>query len=157
MFSKRFRIKLLNFYPPFLGAGIRITHVSEDFLTVEARMKLHWWNRNAVGTHFGGSLYALCDPFYMLILMEQMGSNYIIWDKTATIRFKRPGRSTVTARFHISPQRLEEIRTEIDKVGRKDYTFSTQVLGSEGEVIAEVEKLVYVRRKDFVYSVRRKS
>jgi hypothetical protein len=157
MFSKRFRIKLLNFYPPFLGSGIHITHVSEDLLTVEARMKLHWWNRNAVGTHFGGSLYALCDPFYMLILMEQMGSNYIIWDKTATIRFKRPGRSTVTARFHISPQRVEDIRTEIDKVGRKDYTFNTQVLGLEGEVIAEVEKLVYVRRKDFVYSVRRKS
>ncbi len=157
MFSKRFRIKLLNFYPPFLGAGIHITHVSADLLTVETRLKLHWWNRNAVGTHFGGSLYALCDPFYMLILMEQMGSNYIIWDKTATIRFKRPGRSTVTARFHVSPQRVEDIRTEIDKVGRKDYTFSTQVLGPEGEVIAEVEKLVYVRRKDFVYSVRRKS
>jgi acyl-coenzyme A thioesterase PaaI-like protein len=157
MFSKHFRIKLLNFYPPFLGAGIHITYVSEDLLTVEARMKLHWWNRNAVGTHFGGSLYALCDPFYMLILMEQMGPNYIIWDKTATIRFKRPGRSTVTARFHISPQRVEDIRAEIDRIGRKDYTFHTQVFGPEGEVIAEVEKLVYVRRKDFVYSVRRKN
>ena len=155
MFSKRFRLKLLNFYPPFLGAGIRISSVSEDLRTIEARLPLRWWNQNVVGTHFGGSLYALCDPFFMLILMEQLGNEYIIWDKAATIRFKRPGRSAVTARFHIPAQRVEEIRNEISKIGRKDYTFRTQVLGPEGEVIAEVEKLVYVRRKDFVYAVPR--
>ena len=156
MFSKRTQIKLLSFFPPFLGAGIRVTGVSNDLLTIDVRMKLHWWNRNIVKTHFGGSLYAMCDPFYMLILMEQMGSNYVIWDKAASMRFKRPGRSTVTARFHISPEQVEMIRSEIDRVGRKDYTFTTQVRNAEGEVVAEVEKLVYVRRKDFVYSVRRK-
>ena len=155
MFSKRTRLKLMSFYPPFLGSGIRVTHVSEDLLTIEVRLGLHWWNRNAVGTHFGGSLYTMCDPFYMIMLMEQMGGQYVIWDKAAAIRFKRPGRATVSARFHIPSPQVAAIRSEIDKVGRKDYTFTTQVLGPEGEVVAEVEKLVYVRRKDFVYSVPR--
>jgi hypothetical protein len=155
MFSKRTQLKLLSFFPPLLGAGIRISHVSADLHTIEVRMKLHWWNRNVVGTHFGGSLYAMCDPFYMLILLEKMGSQYIIWDKAASIRFKKPGRTTVTARFHISPQQVDEMKAEVDQIGRKDYTFTTQVLGLEGEVIAEVVKLVYVRRKDFVYSTRK--
>ena len=90
MFSKQTRLKLLSFYPPFLGAGIRVSKVSEDLQTIEVRMKLRWWNRNVVGTHSGGSLYAMCDPFYMLILLEKMGKEYMIWDKAASIRFKIP-------------------------------------------------------------------
>jgi hypothetical protein len=155
MFNQRTRYKLMSFYPPFLGAGIRISQVSEDLHTIEVRMKLRWWNRNAVGTHFGGSLYAMCDPFYMLILLEKLGKEYIVWDKAATIRFKKPGRSSVTARFHISPQQVQDIRTEVDRVGRKDYSFSTVVVGKSGEIVAEVEKLVYVRRKDFVFTPKK--
>jgi acyl-coenzyme A thioesterase PaaI-like protein len=155
MFSKQTRLKLLSFYPPFLGAGIGVSQVSDDLHTIEVRMKLHWWNRNVVGTHFGGSLYTMCDPFYMLILLEKLGKEYIIWDKAASIRFKRPSRTTVRAQFQISPQQIQEIRSEVDRIGRKDYTFSTRILGEEGEVVAEVEKLVYVRRKDFVFLAKK--
>lgn len=155
MFSKQTRLKLLSFYPPFLGAGIGISKVSDDLHTIEVQMKLHWWNRNVVGTHFGGSLYTMCDPFYMLILLDKLGKEYIIWDKAASIRFKKPSRSTVRAQFRISPQQIQEIRSEVDRMGRKDYTFSTQVISEEGEVIAEVEKLVYIRRKDFVFLAKK--
>jgi acyl-coenzyme A thioesterase PaaI-like protein len=155
MFSKQTRLKLLSFYPPFLGAGIRVSNVSEDLQTIEVRMKLRWWNRNVVGTHFGGSLYTMCDPFYMLILLEKMGKEYMIWDKAASIRFKKPSLTTVTARFQISSQQIQDIRSEVDRIGRKDYTFSTRVVGEQGEVIAEVEKLVYVRRRDFVFAAQK--
>src|SRR5262249_42185897 len=109
--EKRKRLqRLLRFYPPFLGAGIRISHVSEDMRTIEVRMPLHFWNRNYVGTHFGGSLYAMCDPFFMLILINHLGPDYVVWDKSAAIRFKKPGSGTMKAVFHVPPERIEEIR-----------------------------------------------
>lgn len=144
MASRRWMIRLLSLYPPYLGAGIRVK-VSADLRTIEARMKLRWWNRNYVGTHFGGSLYALCDPFFMLILVEALGKGYIVWDKAATIRFRRPGRGTVRATFHIPVVQIEEIRAAADARGKVEPTFRVDVLDARGEVIAEVEKLLYVR------------
>src|SRR5499433_1549122 len=115
--------RLLNCYPPFLGAGIRVPRVSEDLCTIEVRMPLHFWNRNYVGTHFGGSLYAMCDPFFMLMLMKTLGPNYLVWDKAASIRFKRPGRGTVRATFQMSQERVNEIRAETDLHGRSEPQF----------------------------------
>ena len=137
-------IRLLSFYPPYLGAGIRVK-VSADLRTIEARMKLRWWNRNYVGTQFGGSLYAMCDPFFMLILVEARGKGYIVWDKAATIRFRRPGRGAVRATFHIPIVQIEEIRAAADARGKVEPTFRVDVLNDAGEVVAEVEKLLYVR------------
>jgi acyl-coenzyme A thioesterase PaaI-like protein len=145
--SRRLLYRLLSLYPPYLGAGVRVW-VSPDLHTFEVRMKLRWWNRNYVGTHFGGSLYAMCDPFFMLILIEALGRDYIVWDKAATIRFRRPGRGTVRATFHIPPERVEEIRAAADAQGKVEPTFQAEIVDERGEVVAEVEKLLYVRRKD---------
>ena len=142
---KRWLFRLLGFYPPYLGAGVRVTRVAPDLSAVEVEMKLHFWNRNYVGTHFGGSLYSLADPFFMLLLIEALGPGYVVWDKEATIRFKRPGRGTVRARFHLPPERVEAIRAEADAQGKTEPRFTVQVLSAEGEVVAEVEKLLYVR------------
>jgi acyl-coenzyme A thioesterase PaaI-like protein len=144
---KRWLFRLLSFYPPYLGAGVRVTHVAPDLSAVEVKMRLTFWNRNYVGTHFGGSLYSLADPFLMLILIEALGPGYIVWDKEATIRFKRPGRGTVHARFHIPPERVAEIRAADDAEGKTEPRFTVEVLSEEGQVVAEVEKLLYVRRK----------
>src|SRR5262245_27852711 len=81
----------LRLYPPFLGAGIRVVRIADDFLTIEVKMRLRFWNKTGVGTHFGGSLYSMCDPFFMLMLIKTLGPNYLVWDKAASIRFKRPG------------------------------------------------------------------
>lgn len=144
--SRRWLLRLMNVYPPFLGAGVRV-RADADLRTFEVRMALHRWNRNYVGTHFGGSLYTMCDPFFMLILMEALGRGYIVWDKQATIRFRRPGRGTVRAIFHIPAERIEEIRADADRLGKIEPAFRVDVLDEEGEVVAEVEKLLYVRKK----------
>jgi len=144
--NRRWLIRLMNFFPPYLGAGIRVRSNAE-LSAFDVRMKLRWWNRNYVGTHFGGSLYALCDPFFMLILFEALGPGYVVWDKAATIRFRRPGRGTVHARFEIGPERVAEIRAAADRDGKVEPTFVAEVRDDEGQVIAEVEKLLYVRRK----------
>lgn len=144
MASKRWLIRLLNFYPPYLGAGVRV-RVTPDFRTFDVRMKLRWWNRNYVGTQFGGSLYTMCDPFYMLILLDALGRGYVVWDKAATIRFRRPGTGTVRATFHIPEERIREMREAADRGEKVEPVFTVEVRDDKGEVIAEVEKLLYVR------------
>lgn len=145
-FRQRLLEKLINFYPPLLGAGIRSHPIDER--TVEVEMKLNIFNRNIVGVHFGGSLYAMCDPWFMLILMRLLGDSYIVWDKAASIQFRRPGRGTVKARFHIPKEREEQIRSEADQHTKIEPTFLVDVVDEEGQIIAQVEKLLYVRKKN---------
>ncbi|MGE0526660.1 MAG: DUF4442 domain-containing protein [Bdellovibrionales bacterium] len=145
---KSFALKLINFWPPYLGAGIRVSKMSGDFRRVEVEMSLRFWNQNYVGTHFGGSLYAMCDPFFMLILMKNLGDDYIVWDKAATIRFKRPGRGKVKAVFAIDHETIQNIRREADSAEKVTPTFFATVKDESGSIVAEVEKLLYVRRKD---------
>jgi acyl-coenzyme A thioesterase PaaI-like protein len=139
------RLRLINFYPPFLGAGIRARRL--DALTLRVSMKLTPLNRNIFGVHFGGSLYAMCDPWFVLILMQALGRDYIVWDKAASIQFLRPGRGAVMATFHIPPERVEEIRRAAEAAPKIEPTFSAEVLDAHGEVVARVEKLLYVRKK----------
>jgi len=100
---------MLNAYPPYIGAGIKVKKVSPGFKEIGVQMKLRWYNRNYVKTHFGGSLYAMADPFYMLMLIQILGKEYIVWDRSAGIEFLKPGRGTVTAVFKISDAQIEEI------------------------------------------------
>ncbi len=134
-------------YPPYLGAGVRVTELAEDFKTIRVEMRLRWYNRNYVGTHFGGSLYSMCDPFYMLMLINILGPEYIVWDKAATIRFKRPGKGVVKAVFQLSDEQIAEIKAAADTQGKVEPQFQVTVTDSEGSVVAEVDKLLYVRKK----------
>jgi acyl-coenzyme A thioesterase PaaI-like protein len=143
---QKIRERLINFYPPFIGAGIRSRKTDEH--TVDVEMKLTLLNRNLVGTHYGGSLYAMCDPWFMLILMRLLGSGYVVWDKSAAIRFLRPGRGKVTGRFHIPADRIEQIRSEADRSEKVEPAFSADVVDAQGQVVAHVDKLLYVRRKN---------
>jgi acyl-coenzyme A thioesterase PaaI-like protein len=151
--APRWRIRLLSLYPPYLGAGVRV-RPSADLRTFEVRMKIRFWNRNYVGTAFGGSLYAMCDPFFMLILIEALGRDYVVWDKAATIRFRRPGRGMVKATFHIPQERIAEIRAAADAGGKVEPLFTVDVVDEHGEVVASVEKLLYVRRKTALSTAR---
>lgn len=144
--SVKFR-RLINMYPPYLGAGVRITHVSEDFLNVEVEMSLRFYNRNYFGTHFGGSLYAMCDPFYVLMLVNILGPDYIVWDKAATIRFKKPGKGLMKASFHLTAEKIAEIRAQADSQPKVEPQLQVLVKDTEGNVIAEVDKLLYIKKK----------
>jgi acyl-coenzyme A thioesterase PaaI-like protein len=147
MSSIRQRIleRFINLYPPLLGAGIRAQHIDSHTTRVELRM--NFLNRNIVGTHFGGSLYAMCDPWFMLILMRLLGTDYIVWDKAASIQFLKPGRGTVTATFHIPQIRVDEIRAAVADGGKIEPTFTAEVIDATGQIVARVEKLLYVRKK----------
>lgn len=145
--NKRHILKLFNVWPPFLGAGIKIRRISADIREIDVEMKLNFLNRNYVGTHFGGSLYAMVDPFYMLILLENLGKEYIVWDKAATIRFKKPGKGTVKASFRISEEELREIRHQADTMPKTEPTFTVNILNEDNEIVAEVEKTLYVKKK----------
>jgi acyl-coenzyme A thioesterase PaaI-like protein len=145
---KRYLRFLLNFWPPFLGAGIRVKRLQPDFKEIDVEMKLHRWNTNYVGTHYGGSLYSMADPFFMLMLIENLGSGYIVWDKSATVRFRRPGTGMVTARFQLSDQQIEEIRQALQSSDKIEPTFSVAVTDESGKVVAEVEKTLHIRRKE---------
>jgi acyl-coenzyme A thioesterase PaaI-like protein len=142
---RRFLERLINFYPPLLGAGIRSYTI--DKYTIHVEMKLTALNRNIVGTHFGGSLYAMCDPWFMLILMRTLGTQYIVWDKAASIQFLQPGRSKVTATFHIPQERINEIRLKADSGQKIEPIFTVEVVDAQGQAITHVEKLLYIRKK----------
>lgn len=148
MLNKKILLKLLNFWPPYLGAGIRVKYMSPDKTTIHVEMKLHWWNKNYVGTQFGGSMYAMTDPFFMLILIENLGSDYIVWDKAAAIRFKSPGRGRVFAKFHVTHEEIAAIKAQADSQDKVEPVFTIQIHDEGGKIIAEVEKVLYVRRKD---------
>jgi hypothetical protein len=139
------KLRLMSIYPPLAGAGIRVRVLARDPLAFESRMRLRWWNSNYVGTHYGGSLYSMTDPFYMLILVEALGPRFTVWDKAATIRFLRPGRGTLRARFEISRAEIESIRQRALATGRDEPCFLARVLDAAGETVTEVEKRISVR------------
>jgi hypothetical protein len=144
---KRRILTFLNFWPPLLGAGIRVTRISRDWREIDVEMKLRWWNRNYVGTHYGGSLYSVADPFYMLMLLENLGNDYIVWDKAAAIRFRKPGQGTVSASFRISKDQIDEIKHAVALEGKIERTFKVEIKDKEGTLIAEVDKLLHIRNK----------
>lgn len=138
----------LNLYAPFLGAGIRVKRLAPGWKEVDVEMKLRWWNANYVGTHYGGSLYSMTDPFFMVMLIENLGKDYIVWDKSATIRFKKPGRGTVSASFRLTDQQIDEIKQALTTEKKIERVFTVEVKDKSGTVIAEVEKLLHIRRND---------
>lgn len=145
-------IKLMNFWPPYIGAGVRVKNISPDFKAIDVEMNLRFWNQNYVGTHFGGSLYAMTDPFYMLMLLENLGRDYIVWDKASSIRFLKPGKGKVRAEFRLTSEQIDEIRSQADESSKAEPEFLVKIKDNSGIVVAEVDKLLYVKRKDKIRS-----
>lgn len=138
---------LINHYAPYWGAGIAIDKIDLDNYAIRVKMPLTRSNRNIVGTHFGGSLYSMVDPFYMLILMHHLGNKYIVWDKSASISFLSPGRSTVYADIRLSAEEISEIKQLTENYAPVYRTYTLNIVDDMGTRIAEVEKVLYIRRK----------
>src|SRR5258706_9229637 len=136
----------INLWPPFLGAGIRIKRIAPDMKSVDLEMKLSFWNANYVGTHFGGSLFAITDAFYMLMLMANLGPGYVVWDKAATIRYRRPGKGTVRVAFRLADSQIDDIREKLKTLPKYEPVFLVEVKDDAGVVIAEVEKVLHIRK-----------
>ena len=140
--------RLFNLWPPFRGMGIRVRELDPDFrhATVELRMRL--LNRNYVGTHFGGSLFAMADPWFMILMMKRLGDGYVVWDKAGAVRFIKPARGTVTARFEMPEDRVEEARARTADGQKFEPRFTAALVDEKGVTVAEVEKTLHIRRKN---------
>lgn len=141
---------LYNLYGPYRGAGIKVTHISHDWRELRVRMKLNLLNRNYVGTQFGGSLYSMVDPHFMLMLMNILGPGYIVWDKSASIEFVKPGKGPVHAEFQVTDEQIDAIIQATASGERHLPRFAVEIKDEKGTLIATVEKVLYVRRKKAV-------
>jgi acyl-coenzyme A thioesterase PaaI-like protein len=137
----------IAWWPPFLCAGIKVKSFADDFRDAVVEMKLGRLNRNAVGTHFGGSLYAMTDPFCAIMLMHNLGREYLVWDKAGSIEYVAPGRGTVSAHFTLTEARLQEIRSQAAKGEKVLPEFSVEIRDKSGTLVALVRKTLYVRLK----------
>ena len=139
--------RFVNWWPPFLFSGIRLLELADDWRYARVRLKLGRFNRNYVGTHFGGSLFSMTDPFWMILIMECLGRDYVVWDKAGEISFVQPGRADVFAEFRVEETVLDELRAATASGEKHLRWFATDVKTAKGEIVAQVRKQLYIRRK----------
>ena len=137
---------LMNFWPCYRGTGGRISYIARDWSEVRVRLPLNWRTRNYVGTIFGGSLYGAADPIYMLMLIKRLGPDFVVWDKSATIRFRKPGRCKLTAHFRIEDFEVEEIKRLLEDEPKVDRTYSADLVDNQGLIYAEIQKVIHIAR-----------
>lgn len=137
----------MNIWPPFAGSGIHIEHLGEDFRTARVALHHRWWARNYVGTLFGGAIFAMTDPWWMVLVLRSLGPDYVVWDKAAEIEFLRPGRSTVRAHYAVTDDVLDELRAAAAGGAKVLRWFETDIVADDGTVVARVRKQLYVRER----------
>ena len=139
--------RLMNLWPPFFFNNIAVTEITSDWSRVSVRLRLRSWNRNYIGTHFGGNLFAMTDPFCVLMLLHRLGSDYVVWDKAANIEFIAPGRGDVYATFNIDDETIDSLRNEAAEGEKVLRWFEVDVVDKQGKLIAKARKQLYIRRK----------
>ncbi|HNV15463.1 MAG: DUF4442 domain-containing protein [Actinomycetales bacterium] len=139
--------RMMNVWPPYRFAGIRVLHIEPDYSRALVSLKLTPWNRNYVGTQFGGSLSSMADPFWMLLVMNQLGRDYIVWDQRAEIEFVRPGTGEVRTEFVVDPAVVERIRQAAAGGQKVLEWFENDIVDMSGVLVARVRRQLYVRRK----------
>lgn len=137
-----------NLFPAYRGTGARLTYISNDWSEVKLTIPLSWRTRNYVGTIYGGSLYGAVDPIYMLMLINRLGPGYVVWDKAASVRFRRPGRERLYATCVVASELVEGIRDELTRVPKLDRGFSIEIVDRTGMVHTVVEKTIHVSRRE---------
>jgi len=137
----------INLWPPFLGAGIRVTRVAADYRSIDVVCRLGRLNRNFFGTQFGGSLYAMTDPFFALMMLHNLGPDYVVWDKAGAIRFVEPARGDAFAFFKLTKAAVDRARRATADGARHEPEFHVRVVDGAGSVVAEVDKTLYIRRR----------
>jgi acyl-coenzyme A thioesterase PaaI-like protein len=145
--SPRLLKRIINLYPPYLGAGIKVEYISNDWKELHVSMTLRWYNRNVVGTHFGGSLYSMIDPHLMLLLIRLLGKDYLVWDKSANIEFVKACKKKVRSVIKVSDDALEEIKRNTETGDKHFSKFLVEITNEDNDLVAKAEKVIYVRKK----------
>lgn len=146
MHASTFR-RLLNLWPPFFFNSIRVESLDESYTEARVVLRLRPWNRNYVRTQFGGNLFAMADPFWMLLIIQHLGKDHYVWDKAGTIDFVAPGRADVYAHFKLEPAVLDELRAAAADGEKVLRWFEVPIKTADDEVVAIVRKQIYVRLK----------
>lgn len=136
-----------NFFPAYRGTGARVVYISDDYREMRVKIPLSWRTRNYVGTIYGGSMYAGIDPIYMLMLIKNLGRDYIVWDKSAKIRFKRPGKETLFADFSIDENEIDEIKSLLETSKSIDRVYNVELKNKDGKTHCVIEKTLYIAKK----------
>lgn len=151
--GRLFRI-LFNLSPMYRRTGGRLVEVSDDLKYVKVKLALSYKTKNYVGTIYGGHMYSCVDGIYMVQLMNILGKKYVVWDKSASIRFRRPGNKTLFAEFSITNELLDQIKNEISQHQEKDFNLTVNLCDIEGNVYAEIEKVIYIASKAYYQKKR---
>jgi acyl-coenzyme A thioesterase PaaI-like protein len=137
----------MNLWPPFLFSGIRIRSISDDFREAVIELRNRKLNMNYVGVHFGGAIFAMTDPFHMLLTMNVLGRGYVVWDKAARIEYLKPGKGTLRAHFRLTDEMLADVHLNTQNDGDKYYPeWQIDVNNGDGETVARVFKTLYIRK-----------
>ena len=136
-----------NFFPAYRGTGARVIYIADDYREIRVKIPLSWRTRNYVGTIYGGSMYAGIDPIYMLMLIKTLGKDYIVWDKAAKIRFKRPGKETLFADFVLTVEELDEIKKNLETEKSVDRIYNVKLADKNGKIHALIEKTLYIAKR----------
>ena len=137
---------VFNLWPTFRFAGVRVRAIANDFTAATVELRLGLLNRNYVGTAFGGTLYAMTDPFYMLMMMRQLGAGYVVWDRAGAVRYLKPGKGVITANFVLPAEEVARVRGLLGESGKLDQTYTVDLRDAVGQLIAQVEKTLYIRK-----------
>lgn len=147
-FTSRLDRWKFNFFPAYRGTGARVVYIAGDYREIRVKIPLSWRTRNYVGTIYGGSMYGGIDPIYMLMLIKNLGADYIVWDKAAKIRFKRPGKETLFAEFHLTREELDEIKQILKTQKSVDRIYNVELADKSGTVHALIEKTLYIAKRE---------
>jgi acyl-coenzyme A thioesterase PaaI-like protein len=147
--SIRTKLMRLLFYihPAYHGTGGRVKYIATDWSEVKLVIPLNWRTRNYVGTIFGGSMYGAIDPMFMIMLIQRLGQDFVVWDKAATIQFKRPGKSKLFAHFLIPDEEVSYIHEELKNNRSVDRVYSVDLKDAEDNICANIQKTIYIRKK----------
>ncbi len=140
-------LRFWNFWPPFLFTGIKIEQLSDNYCYCKVRLKLRFWNANYVGTQYGGSIYSMSDPFFMIMLMKNLGNGFIVWDKAAHISYLKPGNSDLTAEFVLSEEDIKTIRETLKNVNKMEWSKVIEIKGEDEQLVARVEKVISIKKR----------
>lgn len=139
-------LRAMTWYPPFLGAGIKVVSVRDDLSSLTIELKHSMATQNVVGTQFGGSIYSMCDPWLMVMLWSRLGDDCVVWDKAATVRFLKPGRTRLRATFELNDAQVARVRHELDTTGKSEPVFVVNVVDEAGVTVATVEKVLHAHK-----------
>lgn len=138
----------LNLWPPYIGTGIKIINIADNYSYAKVIIKQRFYNLNYFGTHYGGNLFSMTDPFYILMIANRLGKEYYVWDQKAIIEYIQPGKGTLTAEFFVTDDMVAEFKNQAESGEKYLPILETDIVNESNEVIARLTRTIYIRKKN---------